>query len=132
MSRLRRNTHFRTRYFMINGHPDLCSFCTIMHITCILMSILTFLCTFLNFGVHLCLSMRCHACSTLALRCIHSPALRVSNFRNHIKYMLVAYCTCCNFLLLQARYCMYGSFEAGATRRIAQVSYLLRVRRGGD
>ena len=37
-----------------------------------------------------------------------------------------------NFSLLQARYCMYGSFEAGATRRIAQVSYLLRVRRGGD
>ena len=34
-----------------------------------------------------------------------------------------------SFSILQARYCMYGSFEAGATRRIAQVSYLLRVRR---
>ena len=80
----------------------------------------------------LCLSMRCHACSILALRYIHSPALRVSNFRNYIKYMLLACCACCNFSLLQARYCMYGSIEAGATGRVAQVSDLLRVRRGGD
>ena len=96
------------------------------------MSILTFSCTFLDIGIPLCLSIRCHACSNLALRCLRSPALRVSHFRNHIKYMLVACCTCCNFSLLQARYCMYGSIEAGATRRIAQVSYLLRVRCGGD
>ena len=93
-SRLRRTTRFLARHFVTNGRLDLCSFCTIMHITCILMSILALLCTFLDIAIPLCLSMHCHARSFLASRCIHSPALCVSNFRNHIEYMLLAYCAC--------------------------------------
>ena len=50
--------------------------------------------------------------------------------RYSVEHVLLTMLCLLSFPLLQAGYCMYGSFEAGAPRRIAQVLYLLRVRRG--
>ena len=49
--------------------------------------------------------------------------------RYSVEHVLLTMLCLLSFSLSQARYCMYGSFEACATRRIAQVLYLHRVRR---